>query len=308
MAPSNVSQRVETVEQELAGIRASMEQMQAGSVQTQQTFLDEVARMNAQMRLFMEGHNRFQEEVRASLPDFTNIPNTPNSNNSPGGAGGSNWRFKKLDMPLFDGTNPDGWIMRAERYYDFYRLTEAEKVEAAVVAMEGDALFWYQWEHRRRPITQWGELKTLLRRQFRATQEGSLYEQWLAVTQTGTVAEYRKKFIEYSAPLEGVSEEVAMGQFITGLKGEIKAEIRLLGPPNLETAMELAFKVEEKLRHTQPRNSHPRTSQNPNPFFPKNPNPYNPFGPGEALFPTQTYKLPEVQAKTQPLTEPIKEG
>ncbi|KMS99445.1 hypothetical protein BVRB_2g044440 [Beta vulgaris subsp. vulgaris] len=74
MAPSNVSQRVETVEQELAGIRASMEQMQAGSVQTQQTFLDEVARMNAQMRLFMEGHNRFQEEViLVTTSGFTTI-------------------------------------------------------------------------------------------------------------------------------------------------------------------------------------------------------------------------------------------
>lgn len=73
--------------------------------------------------------------------------------------------------------------MRAERYYDSYHLTEEEKAEVAVVTMEGDALFWYRWEHRRR----W-ELKTLLRRQFRTTQEGSLYEQWLAVTQNSSVA------------------------------------------------------------------------------------------------------------------------
>ncbi|CAH1449530.1 unnamed protein product [Lactuca virosa] len=33
---------------------------------------------------------------------------------SPGGDYGSvtNWRFRKLDMPLFDGENPDGWILR----------------------------------------------------------------------------------------------------------------------------------------------------------------------------------------------------
>lgn len=30
-----------------------------------------------------------------------------------GGEGGhSNWRLRKLDLPLFDGTNPDGWILR----------------------------------------------------------------------------------------------------------------------------------------------------------------------------------------------------
>lgn len=77
-----------------------------------------------------------------------------------------------------------------------------------------------------------------------------------------------------------------MSQFITGLKNEIKAELRLHGPPNLETAMELAFKVEEKLKQTQPRNPYPRTSHhpslithksysNPNSQPTKNPN-YNP--------------------------------
>lgn len=39
---------------------------------------------------------------------------------------GANWRYRKLDMPLFDGANPDGWILRAERYFDFYRLNEVE--------------------------------------------------------------------------------------------------------------------------------------------------------------------------------------
>lgn len=66
--------------------------------------------------------------------------------------GGTNWRFKKLDMPLFDGNNPDGWILRAERYFQFYRLTEEDKIEAAIVSLEGDALLWFQWEHRWRPI------------------------------------------------------------------------------------------------------------------------------------------------------------
>ncbi|KAL4571571.1 hypothetical protein LXL04_018332 [Taraxacum kok-saghyz] len=63
--------------------------------------------------------------------------------------GGTNWRYRKLDMPLFDGSHPDGWILRAERYFSFYKLSEADKVEAAVVALEGDALLWFQWEYLR---------------------------------------------------------------------------------------------------------------------------------------------------------------
>lgn len=60
-----------------------------------------------------------------------------------GGYRGGGWRAKKLDLPLFNGLNPDGWIIRAERFFSFYYLTELERVEAAVVSLEGDALLWY---------------------------------------------------------------------------------------------------------------------------------------------------------------------
>lgn len=70
----------------------------------------------------------------------------------------------KLDLPTFEGTNPDGWIFRAERYFKFYRLGEDEQLEAAVVYLDRDALLWYQWpwEHGRRPIRRWEELKGML--------------------------------------------------------------------------------------------------------------------------------------------------
>ncbi|WOH00778.1 hypothetical protein DCAR_0520153 [Daucus carota subsp. sativus] len=70
----------------------------------------------------------------------------------PGQFSGSGWRHKKLDLPVFSGTNPDGWILRAERYFHFYRLCDEEQLEAAIVSLDGDALLWYQWEHGRRPI------------------------------------------------------------------------------------------------------------------------------------------------------------
>ncbi|KAL6527965.1 hypothetical protein OROHE_014915 [Orobanche hederae] len=165
-----------------------------------------------------------------------------------GSNGGGNYRFRKLDMPIFDGNNPDGWILRAERYFQFYRLSEEEKLEAAVVGMEGDALLWYQWEHRRRPIRRWEELIALMLRQFRPTYSGSLYEQWLALKQHGTAVEYRRDFIELAAPLTNVPEDIALGNFINGLKDDVKAEVRLLDPRNLDHAMDLAVRVEDKLR------------------------------------------------------------
>ncbi|XP_074323394.1 uncharacterized protein LOC141660315 [Apium graveolens] len=189
--------------------------------------------------------DHFLSEVKSSLISFTNLqtlnsqqmdkpegsvnraesavrmtPLTPNNGVSMGyvvgsplgdrsqyGGGGSgggpdNWRFRKLDMALFDGSDPDGWIMRVERYFNFYRLSEEERLEAVVVALEGDALHWFQWEP--------------------------------------------KRFIETAAPLDKVPETILLGQFLNGLKDEVKAEVRMLNLMSLEQAMELAFWVEEK--------------------------------------------------------------
>lgn len=121
-------------------------------------------------------------------------------------------------------------------------------MEAAVVGFEGDALLWYQWEHRRRPIRRWEDMRSLILKQFRPLHSGTLCEQWLAVKQTGTVAEFRRSFIEMAAPLEQVPEAILLAHFINGLKDDIKAEVRMLGLYTLELAMELALKVEEKNR------------------------------------------------------------
>lgn len=175
-----------------------------------------------------------------------------------GGSGGSgqgpgNWRYRKLDMPIFDGTDPDGWILRVERYFEFYGLIESEMLESVAVALEGDALRWYQWEQNRHPIRLWSDLKKFMLRQFRPIAGGSLYEQWLATTQVSTVNDYKRRFIETAAPLDRIAENILMGQFINGLKEEIRVEVRLLNPVNVEQAMELASRVEERNQVTHSR-------------------------------------------------------
>ena len=36
----------------------------------------------------------------------------------------SNWRFKRLEFSIFAVIAPDGWIVKAERWFDFYQLLE----------------------------------------------------------------------------------------------------------------------------------------------------------------------------------------
>lgn len=55
---------------------------------------------------------------------------------------------RKLEMLVFEGTDLDGWILRGEKYFDSYKLLEDEKLDAAVVSMDSDALVWFTFESR----------------------------------------------------------------------------------------------------------------------------------------------------------------
>lgn len=169
------------------------------------------------------------------------------TNNNTGG-GRYEFRHRKIDMPTFDGTDPDGWILQAERYFAIYQLLDEEKITAAVLALSGDALSWYRWSNQRAEIRTWEVMKEVFLNRFRPIHGGDLYEQWAALTQTGTAEEYVRRFIELSASLEGLTERVALGNFIDGLSDQIKTELRLWTPRDLGRAIDLAQQIEERNR------------------------------------------------------------
>jgi hypothetical protein len=150
-------------------------------------------------------------------------------------------------MPFFEGERPDDWILRSERYFTINRLSELEMLEATMVSFEGDALSWWRWEQKRGRIRSWGELKLLMLKHFRTTQGGMLCDQFLTLFQTGTVKEFKRRFIEMAAPLDDITEEMYLSRFSIGLKEEIRVELQILEPDALNQAMELAQLVEEEL-------------------------------------------------------------
>ncbi|RWV92005.1 hypothetical protein GW17_00045664 [Ensete ventricosum] len=49
----------------------------------------------------------------------------------------------KFDCPRWEEGDPIGWISCAERYFRFYRTTNATQVEIAAIHLEGDAIQWF---------------------------------------------------------------------------------------------------------------------------------------------------------------------
>lgn len=172
----------ERLESRLDQFREEQSNQLAVMKQAQEKFQDEMKVMIAE---------KFQQEDEGDYSENRRNRRFEKRGYDDGGGGGR-WKYRKLEMPLFEGTDPDGWILRGEKYFDFYRLSEEEKLDAAVVSLEGDALRWFSFENRRNPIRSWVELKTRVLLKYRPTNAGTLHEQWLATRQIGQAVVQRE--------------------------------------------------------------------------------------------------------------------
>ena len=65
---------------------------------------------------------------------------------------------------------PNGWIFRAERYFNINGLRADERLRATMVCMEEETLAWFIWEQEQHPFQGWEEFKELLLLRFRPSQ------------------------------------------------------------------------------------------------------------------------------------------
>ena len=95
--------------------------------------------------------------------------------------GGDNSHLRKIDLPIFDGDDPPGWIFRIERYFKVNHVEEEERLDTVVLSLEGRALNWFQWREIRAPIRVWEEFKREMLNRFHPSQNGSAYEMLMAL-------------------------------------------------------------------------------------------------------------------------------
>lgn len=74
-----------------------------------------------------------------------------------------------LDLPIFAGDDAYGWVVCIEHYFPINGVDDDEKVELALVAMEGEALMWYEWWETQVPYPTWREFKEDLVKRFQPT-------------------------------------------------------------------------------------------------------------------------------------------
>ncbi|KAG6407185.1 hypothetical protein SASPL_130169 [Salvia splendens] len=152
-----------------------------------------------------------------------------------------------LQLPSFDGMDPIGWLARANQQFEITGTATESRVAAAVVAMEGPALYWMTWLRSRKPSLTWKEFSEALVSRFDTRFQGDAFERLADIKQIKGVEDYVNLFVQLSSQVPGLTDAHYLGYFMKGLKDPIRGFLRLFRPTELESAMELARDVEDNL-------------------------------------------------------------
>lgn len=75
-------------------------------------------------------------------------------------------RTLRLDFPLFDGEDPEGWCYRASQFFEYYVIPDPKIFTIASFHMEGRALVWFQELRSGNGLTTWNEFLKALQARF----------------------------------------------------------------------------------------------------------------------------------------------
>lgn len=183
----------------------------------------------------------------------------PESSQNPGGnrthfnnlifenQGGIHSRTMKLDFPKFDGSDPNGWVFRAQQFFNYHGTPDTQKIHLASFHMEGKALTWYQWLLASHPITTWPEFVQAIQVRFASTPFDDLVADFTKLRQVFTVEEYQTEFEVLSNRIPRLPEYVRISTFVSGLRDDIRIMVTMFRPTNLPTAFVLARLYEEEV-------------------------------------------------------------
>ncbi|MCH97391.1 retrotransposon gag protein [Trifolium medium] len=101
---------------------------------------------------------------------------------------------KKVELPMFDGDDPAGWISRAEVYFRVQDTSPEIKVSLAQLCMEGPTIHFFNSFLNEEEELTWERVKFALLERYEGHRDGDVYEQLTELRQGGTVDEYITEF------------------------------------------------------------------------------------------------------------------
>lgn len=86
---------------------------------------------------------------------------------------------KKIELPEFEGKNPNDWIFRVEKCFKVNQTEEDKKLTEAMPCLVGCAVTWLRVIQSRDELLNWRDFKMKLKRRFKPTRGGTVLSQML---------------------------------------------------------------------------------------------------------------------------------
>jgi hypothetical protein len=157
---------------------------------------------------------------------------------------------KKVELPMFNGEDPAGWISRAEVYFRVQGTRPEVKVSLAQLCMEGPTIHFFNSLFSEEEEVTWEQLKEALLERYGGHGDGDVYELLTELKQSKSVDEYVTEFEYLTAQIPKLPDKQFLGYFLHGLKEEIRGRVRsLMVAGNLSRAkvIQVARAVEKEL-------------------------------------------------------------
>lgn len=122
--------------------------------------------------------------------------------------------FPRMDLPTFDGTDSLAWLAQAEQYFLVHKTDVWQRVQLALIAMFGKAMFWAQRVLRRALSIPWEQFSKELVERFGDSSTINTYEVMHLTRHTGSLEDYLALFEERVAQLPSLPPEQYLGMFL----------------------------------------------------------------------------------------------
>lgn len=131
-------------------------------------------------------------------------------------------RGPKLDFPEFDGEDTDGWIRKAEKYFEMVGIPDEDRVKIAVLYVNGKAEYLWRGTGYNAQFLPWNQFCRMVSDRFNIHSEYEIVGQFHNLNQVGSVLDYVDRFEEMVSMVKrsnpSLSDQYYISSFISVLK------------------------------------------------------------------------------------------
>uniref|UniRef100_A0ACD6A7J9 Uncharacterized protein n=1 Tax=Avena sativa TaxID=4498 RepID=A0ACD6A7J9_AVESA len=155
----------------------------------------------------------------------------------------------KMNIPEFDGIDPDSWIQTIEQYFDSARTPLEQRTEIAVTYLKEGAMQWWRGTGMAAATLPWHHFTRYVGGRFAENSICDNVRKFHALTQTTTVAKYIANFEEAMNLMRRdnptLPEDYYISSFISGLSEYIQHHLQCHKPTSMRDAMWFARRIEQ---------------------------------------------------------------